>query len=121
MDIAKKKESHLKRKTRVRKKITGTSERPRLNVYRSNKHIYAQIIEDATGKTLMAVSTLSKELKDKFGDIKKADAAKKIGGFVAKKAIAKGIDKVVFDRGGFLYHGRIKAVADGAREAGLKF
>lgn len=121
MDIEKKKESHLKRKTRVRKKITGTSERPRLNVYRSNKHIYAQIIEDATGKTLTAASTLSKELKDKLGDVKKTEAAKKIGEFVAKKAIAKGIDRVVFDRGGFLYHGRIKAVADGAREAGLKF
>ncbi len=121
MDIEKKKDSHLKRKKRVRKKIIGTSERPRLNVYRSNKHIYAQIIEDAAGKTLIAVSTLSKELKDKLGDIKKAEAAKKIGEFIAKKAIDKGIDNVVFDRGGFLYHGRIKAAADGAREAGLKF
>lgn len=121
MDIEKKKESHLKRKARVRKKIVGASERPRLNVYRSNKHIYAQIIEDATGKTLMAASTLNKDLKDKLGNVKKTEAAKKIGEFMAKKAIAKGIDKVVFDRGGFLYHGRIKAVADGAREAGLKF
>lgn len=121
MDIEKKKEGHLKRKRRVRRKIIGTSERPRLNVYRSNKHIYAQIIEDATGKTLIATSTISKELKTKFKKIKKAEAAKKVGEFVAKQAIAKGIDKVVFDRGGFLYHGRIKAVADGAREAGLKF
>ncbi|MDP2681836.1 MAG: 50S ribosomal protein L18 [Deltaproteobacteria bacterium] len=121
MDIEKKKNSHLKRKKRVRKKIIGTSERPRLNVYRSNRHIYAQIIEDAAGKTLIAASTLNKEFKDKLGDIKKAEAAKKIGEFIAKKAIAKGIDNVVFDRGGFLYHGRVKAVADGAREAGLKF
>lgn len=121
MDIEKKKSSHLKRKKRVRKKIIGTSERPRLNVYRSNKHIYAQIIEDAAGKILIAASTMSKEFKDKLGDIKKAEAAKKIGEFIAKKAIAKGIDNVVFDRGGFLYHGRVKAVADGAREAGLKF
>lgn len=121
MDIEKKKSSHLKRKKRVRKKIVGTSERPRLNVYRSNRHIYAQIIEDAAGKILIAASTLSKEFKDKLNDIKKAEAAKKIGEFIAKKAIAKGIDNVVFDRGGFLYHGRVKAVADGAREAGLKF
>ncbi|MBI3398783.1 MAG: 50S ribosomal protein L18 [Deltaproteobacteria bacterium] len=121
MAIEKKKEGHLKRKRRVRKTIIGTSERPRLNVYRSNKHIYAQIIEDATGKTLIATSTISKELKSKLKNSKKADAAKKVGEFVAKKAIANGIDKVVFDRGGFLYHGRIKAVADGAREAGLKF
>lgn len=121
MDIEKKKEGHLKRKTRVRKKITGTSERPRLNVYRSNKHIYAQVIEDISGKTLVAASTISKDIKDKLKKSRKTEAAKKVGEFVAKKAIAKGIDKVVFDRGGFLYHGRIKAVADGAREAGLKF
>jgi large subunit ribosomal protein L18 len=121
MDIEKKKDSHLKRKKRVRKKIIGASERPRLNVYRSNRHIYAQVIEDAAGKILITASTLSKEFRDKIKDSKKAEAAKKIGEFIAKKAIAKGIDNVVFDRGGFLYHGRVKAVADGAREAGLKF
>jgi len=121
MDIEKKKESHLKRKRRIRRKIRGTSERPRFNVYRSNNHIYAQVIEDITGKTLVAASTISKDIKDKIKKNKKAEAAKKVGEFIAKKAIAKGIDKVVFDRGGFLYHGRVKAVADGAREAGLKF
>ncbi|MBI5048214.1 MAG: 50S ribosomal protein L18 [Deltaproteobacteria bacterium] len=121
MDIEKKKESHLKRKRRIRRKIKGTSERPRFNVYRSNNHIYVQLIEDITGKTLVAVSTISKDIKNKVKDIKKAEAAKKVGEFIAKKAISQGIDKVVFDRGGFLYHGRIKAVADGAREAGLKF
>ncbi|MBI5328659.1 MAG: 50S ribosomal protein L18 [Deltaproteobacteria bacterium] len=121
MNIEKKKESHLKRKRRIRRKIKGASERPRLNVYRSNNHIYAQIIEDVTGKTLVAVSTISKDIKNKIKDIKKTEAAKKIGEFIAKEAISQGIDKVVFDRGGFLYHGRIKAVADGAREAGLKF
>ncbi len=121
MDIEKKKESHLKRKRRVRRKISGSPSRPRLNVYRSNKHIYAQIIEDTTGKIVVVASTISKELKNKFKNLKKTEAAKKIGEFVAKKAIAKGIDRIIFDRGGFLYHGRIKAVAEGAREAGLKF
>ena len=121
MDIEKKKESHLKRKRRIRRKISGSPSRPRLNVYRSNKHIYAQIIEDTTGTIVVVASTISKELKNKFKNLKKTEAAKKIGEFVAKKAIAKGIDRSVFDRGGFLYHGRIKAVAEGAREAGLKF
>lgn len=121
MDIEKKREGHIKRKRRVRKNIKGVPERPRLNVYRSNKHIYAQIVEDITGKTLAAASTLSKDIADKAKDGKKAEIAKKVGTLIAKKAIAKGVDKVVFDRGGFLYHGRIKAVADGAREAGLKF
>lgn len=121
MDIEKKKKSHLKRKRRIRKKIRGTSERPRFNVYRSNNHIYVQLIEDVTGKTLAAGSTISKDIKGKVKKDKKIEAAKKVGEIVAKEAIAKGIDKVVFDRGGFLYHGRIKAVADGAREAGLKF
>ena len=121
MDVEKKKESHLKRKRRVRSKIIGSPSRPRLNVYRSNKHIYAQIIEDTTGKIVVVASTISKELKNKFKNLKKTEAAKKVGEFIAKEAIAKGIDRVVFDRGGFLYHGRIKAVAEGAREAGLKF
>ena len=122
MGIEKRIEGYLKRKKRVRKKIWGTSERPRLSIFRSNKHIYAQIIEDASGKTLISTSTISKELQDKLKKkTKKTEAAKKIGELVAKKAISKGIDKVVFDRGGFIYHGRIKAVADGAREAGLQF
>lgn len=108
-----------RRKIRVRKKIKGTEERPRLNVYRSNKHIYAQVIDDSTGKTLAAASTKSKELAD--GKVKKAEASKKVGELVAKLAIAKGISKVVFDRSGYIYHGRIKALADGARAAGLQF
>lgn len=108
-----------RRKERVRKKIKGTTERPRLNVHRSNKHIYAQIIDDATGKTLVAASTKSKELEGL--DAKKVDAAKKVGETIGKLAMEKGIDKVVFDRSGYIYHGRIKALADGAREAGLKF
>lgn len=120
-NIERKKEGHLRRQNRVRKKIKGSSERPRLNIYRSNKHIYAQVIEDVTGKTLVAASTISKEFKDKIKSLKKTEVAKKVGEYVAIKAINKGIDKVVFDRAGFLYHGRIKAVADGAREAGLKF
>ncbi|MBI5644354.1 MAG: 50S ribosomal protein L18 [Deltaproteobacteria bacterium] len=107
-----------KRKARVRKKIKGTSERPRLNVYRSNKHIYAQVIDDSTGKTIAAASTKTDGVADKA---KKADAAKSVGVLVGKLAIEKGVDKVVFDRSGYIYHGRIKALADGAREAGLKF
>ncbi|MBI2400326.1 MAG: 50S ribosomal protein L18 [Deltaproteobacteria bacterium] len=100
-----------RRKERVRKKIKGTPERPRLNVHRSNKHMYAQIIDDVSGKTLVSAST----------KIKALDAAKKVGETVGKLALEKGIDKVVFDRSGYIYHGRIKALADGAREAGLKF
>lgn len=106
-----------RRKARVRKKIKGTTERPRLNVYRSNKHIYAQIIDDNTGSTIAAVSTQA----EGFGDAKKTEAAKKAGEAIAKRAIEKGIEKVVFDRSGYIYHGRIKALAEGAREAGLKF
>ncbi|CAG1065841.1 50S ribosomal protein L18 [uncultured bacterium] len=108
-----------RRKERVRKKIKGTTERPRLNVHRSNKHIYAQIIDDATGKTLVAASTKSKALESHDG--KKVEAAKLVGATIGKLALEKGIDKVVFDRSGYIYHGRIKALADGAREAGLKF
>ncbi|MCC6503314.1 MAG: 50S ribosomal protein L18 [Deltaproteobacteria bacterium] len=108
-----------RRKERVRKKISGTTERPRLNVHRSNKHIYAQIIDDVTGKTIVAASTKSKSFEG--ADAKKVDAAKKVGETIGKLALEKGIDKVVFDRSGYIYHGRIKALADGAREAGLKF
>lgn len=108
-----------KRKQRVRKKIKGTTERPRLNVHRSNKHIYAQIIDDMTGKTLAAASTKGKELEGL--EAKKTEAAKKVGEIIGKIALEKGIDKVVFDRSGYIYHGRIKALAEGAREAGLKF
>lgn len=110
-----------RRKARVRKKITGTTERPRLNVYRSNKHIYAQIVDDFAGKTLVAASTASKELGDSSAKVKKSEASKLVGELIAKKAKDKGIESVVFDRSGYLYHGRVKALADGAREGGLKF
>lgn len=107
-----------RRKARVRKKVSGTPERPRLNVYRSNKHIYAQIIDDTVGKTIVAIATNAKEFDS---SLKKSDAAKKAGELIAKLAIGKGVEKVVFDRSGNIYHGRIKALAEGAREAGLKF
>ncbi|OGQ51177.1 MAG: 50S ribosomal protein L18 [Deltaproteobacteria bacterium RIFCSPLOWO2_02_FULL_53_8] len=110
-----------RRKIRVRKKVTGTAERPRLNVFRSNKHIYAQVIDDTKGMTLASASTKAKELAGKAAELNKVDVAKKVGEAVAKIALGKGIDKVVFDRGGNIYHGRIKSLADGAREAGLKF
>ncbi len=110
-----------RRKARVRKKIKGTPERPRLNVRRSNKHIYAQIVEDTEGRVLCSVSTLSKELKKDVSGLKKTEAAKKVGELIGRMAIEKGIEKVVFDRSGYIYHGRVKALADGARSAGLKF
>ncbi|MFC7394861.1 50S ribosomal protein L18 [Scopulibacillus cellulosilyticus] len=108
-----------KRHQHVRRRVFGTNERPRLNVFRSSKHIYAQLINDEEGKTIVSSSTVDKELAlDKGGNI---DAAKKVGELIAKRALEKGYDTVIFDRGGYLYHGRIKALADGAREAGLKF
>ena len=112
-------DSRVKRHERVRKHVTGTAERPRLNVFRSLNNIYAQIIDDTKGVTLVSASTLDKELKSNYGGNK--EAAKKVGEALAKRALAKGIDVVAFDRGGFLYHGRVKELADGAREGGLKF
>jgi large subunit ribosomal protein L18 len=112
--------SRLKRHERVRKTVSGTPERPRLNVFRSLKNIYAQIIDDDTGITLVSASTLDKELVEaEYGGNK--DAAFKVGKLVAERAKEKGIEKVVFDRGGYIYHGRVKSLADGAREAGLDF
>jgi large subunit ribosomal protein L18 len=113
--------ARLRRKVRVREKITGTDTRPRICVYRSNKHTYAQVISDDQGKTLLTVSTLSKELADSSKKNKGVDAAKHVGLALAKVCKQKNITKVVFDRNGFLYHGRVKAVADGAREGGLEF
>ncbi|MEH6937655.1 50S ribosomal protein L18 [Bacillus sp. JJ664] len=108
-----------KRHARVRTKLSGTQERPRLNVYRSNNHIYAQIIDDVNGVTLASASTLDKELTiNGTGNI---EAAKLVGNLVAKRATEKGVTVVVFDRGGYLYHGRVKALAEAAREAGLQF
>ena len=110
-----------RRHLRVRKKIVGTSERPRLNVYRSNANIYAQIIDDSVGNTLVSASTLDKAIKDKVEFGGNIEAAAEVGKLVAERALASGITNVVFDRGGYIYHGRVKAVADAAREAGLVF
>ena len=110
-----------RRKLRIRKKITGTDARPRMSVFRSAKHIYAQVVNDVKGQTIAHVSTLSKDVKGTIGDDNKSDAAKKVGEAVAKVLLAKGIKKVVFDRNGYLYHGRIKALAEAARKAGLEF
>ncbi|MGB9795402.1 50S ribosomal protein L18 [Fervidobacterium gondwanense] len=115
------KQLRLVRHRRIRKRISGTPERPRLSVYRSEKHIYAQIIDDVAGRTIVAASTVEKELREKLQKTWNVAAAKEVGKLIAERAIAKGVKEVVFDRGGFKYHGRIKALADAAREAGLKF
>lgn len=113
-----KNKNRVKRHIRVRNKISGTTERPRLNVFRSSLHIYAQIIDDVSGKTLAAASTNEKTFE---GASSNADAAKKIGLLIAERAKAAGVTDVVFDRSGYVYHGRVAALADGAREGGLKF
>ncbi|HEY9186333.1 MAG TPA: 50S ribosomal protein L18 [Bacteroidota bacterium] len=117
-----KKTGRFKRANRIRKKISGTEARPRLTVYRSNTNIYAQIIDDTKGQTLVAVSSISKDIKESIKELKgKIEVSKVIGTALAKKALEKNITTVVFDRNGYKYHGRVKAVADAAREAGLKF
>ena len=108
----------IKRHNRVRGKISGTAERPRLSVFRSESNIYAQIIDDVAGNTLVAASSVEKGFEGNGGNI---EAAKKIGAVIAERALQKGIEEVVFDRGGYIYHGRVKALAEGAREGGLKF
>ncbi|MFO7990264.1 MAG: 50S ribosomal protein L18 [Thermodesulfobacteriota bacterium] len=113
--------ARLKRKKRIRKRIYGALDRPRLSVFRSSSHIYAQIIDDTKGETLVSASTLDKEYKQHPVTGKKQEIAKAVGVLLGKKALDKGIKKVVLDRNGFLYHGRIKALSDGAREAGLEF
>lgn len=110
-----------RRHARVRKHVSGTAETPRLNVYRSLNHIYVQIIDDVKGVTLAAASTMEKAIKEQIADMTKTQAAKVVGTAVAERAKEKGIEAVVFDRGGYLYTGRVRAVAEGAREAGLKF
>ena len=110
-----------RRKLRIRHKVSGTAERPRLSVFRSLKHIYAQVVDDVAGKTIAHTSTLTKEVKPQADDATKSDAAKLVGKALAEQLKAKGITKVVFDRNGYLYHGRIKALAEGAREGGLEF
>lgn len=114
--------SRQRRQVRVRSKVYGTSERPRLNVFRSANHIYAQVIDDDKGHTLVAASTVDKAAKPTFStEMKKVEEAKAVGQLVAQRAKEAGITKVVFDRAGYIYHGRIKALADGAREGGLEF
>jgi len=110
-----------RRKLRIRRKISGTAEKPRLSVFRSAKHIYAQVVDDVSGKTVAHSSTLAKDVKGAIGEDNKSNAAKKVGASIAKALLAKGIKEIVFDRNGYLYHGRVRALADAAREAGLKF
>ena len=112
------KAQRVQRHTRVRGKVSGTAERPRLSVFRSENHIYAQIIDDVAQKTLCSASSVEKGFEGSGGNV---EGAKKVGMAVAERAVAKGIEEVVFDRGGNIYHGRVKALADGAREGGLKF
>lgn len=116
-----KNDARKRRHLRVRKRVKGTSERPRLNVFKSLNHIYAQVINDETGNTLTAASSLDPELKGKITKGGNVEAAKLVGKLIAERALSKGIEKVVFDRGGYIYHGRVKALAEAAREAGLKF
>ena len=116
-------DSRLKRKQRIRRKLSGTAERPRLTIYKSLKHMYAQVIDDANGVTLAHASDLDKDLRNelKGGKTKKVEIAKRVGTLIAKKCLSNKIEMVVFDRNGFPYHGRIEAIATAAREAGLKF
>jgi large subunit ribosomal protein L18 len=118
---AKTRNARRKRHKRVRRKISGTPGRPRLNVFRSSRHIYAQIIDDTVGNTLVSVSTLDAEVAGNTGGKTKKEQAAVVGKAIAERATAAGIDEVVFDRGGYLYHGRVKSLADAAREGGLKF
>jgi large subunit ribosomal protein L18 len=114
-------EIRVRRKAHIRKKVNGTAERPRLSIFRSSKHMYAQVVDDDAQKTIVAVSTLDDKIIPTLNGLKKTERAKKIGAAIAERCKAKGIEKVVFDRNGFIYHGRVSALADAAREAGLKF
>jgi large subunit ribosomal protein L18 len=120
-NTAKTHEARLRRHRRVRKTVSGTTERPRLSVFRSLQHVYAQVIDDTAGNTLVSASTMDKEIRDQCEGLKKSEAAKIVGRLVAERAMAHGVTQVVFDRGGYKYHGRVKALADAAREAGLSF
>ncbi len=114
-------EVRVKKHMRIRNRFSGTAERPRLAVFRSNNHMYAQIIDDTVGNTIVAASTLEKEIKAELEKTNNVDAAAYLGTVIAKRALEKGISEVVFDRGGFIYQGKIAALADAAREAGLQF
>jgi len=120
-NAAKYHQARERRHSRLRNKVVGTSDRPRLSVFRSLDNIYAQVIDDAQGHTLVSASTLDREIRGLTDGLAKSDAAKVVGRVVAERALAAGVTKVVFDRGGFQYHGRVKALADAAREAGLDF
>lgn len=113
--------ARVKRHYRIRNKISGTAQTPRLAVFRSNKHIYAQVIDDTIGNTIVSASTMETDVKNKIEKTSDIEAAKVVGAAIAKKALDKGINTVVFDRGGYVYHGKVKALADAAREAGLQF
>ena len=114
-------EIRVKKHMKIRNRFSGTAERPRLAVFRSNNHVYAQVIDDVAGKTLVSASTLEKDIKAELKNTDDIEAATKVGDIVAKRALEKGIKAVVFDRGGYIYHGKVKALADAAREAGLEF
>jgi large subunit ribosomal protein L18 len=114
-------EKRDRRKHSIRKRVNGTTERPRMSVFRSSKHIYVQVVDDVQHKTIVAASTLDEALEGEIKGLKKSDKAKKIGAAIAAKLKKLGIDKVVFDRNGYIYHGRVMALANAAREAGLKF
>jgi len=117
-------ETHVRRQRRqrrVRAKVKGTAQRPRLNVFRSARHIFAQVIDDTQGRTLVAASTLDADVRARAKELKKTEEAKAVGKLIAQRALEKGFKQVVFDRGGFQYHGRVKALAEGAREGGLEF
>jgi large subunit ribosomal protein L18 len=111
----------MRRKRRIRKKVLGTLERPRMSVYRSNSEIYVQLVDDLSGRTIAAASSIDKLGRTRFDGLDKTAAAKEVGKLIAERALEKGVDKVVFDRNGFIYHGRVAAVAEGAREGGLQF
>lgn len=116
-----KKQARLKRKKRVRKRIYGTTERPRLSVFRSAKHIYAQLIDDSSGNTVISASSMEKEMKDHQKFENKIESAVFLGKLIGERALQKGFKRIVFDKNGYLYHGRVRAVSEGAREAGLNF
>ena len=121
LDVGKRERSRVRRHHRVRLRVFGTAQRPRLNVFRSNAHIYAQVIDDTTGRTLISASSLDKELKGKVKNGGNVTAAVAVGQLVAERALKANVTAVVFDRGGYKYHGRIKALAEASREKGLKF
>jgi large subunit ribosomal protein L18 len=116
-----KRNNRLRRKRRVRKKVRGRPEKPRLTVFKSNKHTYAQLIDDFAGHTMVSASTVESDFQEDFGDLERSEQAQKVGERLADRAEDEGIEEVVFDRNGFRYHGRLAALADGAREAGLDF